>query len=71
METQMLKRLAPIALMLLSQAAAAQPYPPQAWYAPHLYESACQPECAQDYAPCDPYYFKRADQRCNTNHRYH
>ncbi|MBV8564859.1 MAG: hypothetical protein JO273_05325 [Methylobacteriaceae bacterium] len=27
-------------------------------------ETVCQPLCARDYAPCDPPYFKNADQRC-------
>lgn len=25
----------------------------------------CEPMCANDYAPCDPIYFKVADRRCS------
>ncbi len=61
--------------VLLPQLAAAQSYPPRRSYPPpapyaegdYSDSSTCVPMCEQDFAPCDPYYFKRADQRCNVN----
>lgn len=41
--------------------AAAREIGPPPQKAPYL---ACTPLCEQDYAPCDPPYFKHADNRC-------
>ncbi len=32
-------------------------------------DTGCVPMCPGDYSPCDPYYWKQAEGRCQVEHR--
>jgi hypothetical protein len=39
--------------------------PPYGYGPQEDYGSACIPWCQSDFSPCDPVYFKKADNRCD------
>ena len=60
-------RLCLIAALLLSPAAGDAA--PRRSSPPQALRESCIKLCPQDASPCDPVYFKTADNRCNARYR--